>query len=111
MIHPKVSTKYTLHIHLALVLSLGCIFERMGPVASAENTRMEPLPIEGSTAMVKNTIPSPPIHCDSDRQKSMAWCELSCCSTSSSTEAPVVVNPDMVSKKASVGLRMMPLNI
>ena len=84
-----------LHIHLALVLSLGWSFDFIGPVASAANTFMLPPTIEGSMAMVKNTIPRPPIHCVIDRQKSMPW---GMCSTSSSIDAPVVVNPDMVSK-------------
>ena len=33
-----VSTRYTVRIHLALVESLGCNFDLMGPVASAANT-------------------------------------------------------------------------
>ena len=57
-----VSTRYMLYIHLALVESLGCNFDFIGPVASAANTFMLPPTIDGSTAMVKNTIPNPPIH-------------------------------------------------
>ena len=94
-----------LHIHLADVERRGCIFERMGPVASAANTFMLPPTNEGSTAMVKKTMPRPPIHCMSDRQNRMPWGSRS---TSSMMVAPVVVNPDMVSKKASVRLVMLP---
>ena len=56
-------------------------------------------------AMVKNTIPKPPIHCISDRQNSRAWGRDS---TSLMTVTPVVVKPDMVSKKASVILGNAP---
>ena len=93
------------HIHLAEVVSRGCTFARMGPVASAANTFTLPPTSEGMMAMVKNTIPSPPIHCVSERQNRMAWGSRS---TSSSMVAPVVVKPDMVSKKASVTLVMLP---
>ena len=58
------------HSHLALVLSRGCIFDFIGPVASAANTFMLPPTIDGKMAMVKNTIPKPPIHCVSERQNS-----------------------------------------
>ena len=89
-------------MRIAVALRRGCIFERMGPVASAENTFIELPTIEGRMAMVKKTIPRPPIHCDSDRQASIAWWDSNCASTSLSIEAPVVVKPDIVSKKASV---------
>ena len=87
---------------MAVALRRGCIFERMGPVASAENTFIELPTMDGMMAIVKNTIPRPPIHCDSERQASMAWCDSNCDSTSSSIDAPVVVKPDIVSKKALV---------
>ena len=51
--------------------------------------------------MVKKTIPNPPIHCVSDRQNSKP---LGKYSGKSTMEAPVVVNPDIVSKKALVKL-------
>ena len=54
----------------------------------------------------KNTIPSPPTHCDRVRQKRSAWGSRS---TSFTMVAPVVVNPDMASKYASVKLVMYPL--
>ena len=89
-------------IHLAMVDKRGCILVRNGPVASAANTFTLPLPtIEGKMAMVKNTIPKPPIHWVCVRQYSVAWGSHS---TSSRMVAPVVEKPDMVSKKASVTL-------
>ena len=84
-----------LHIHFADVDRRGCIFDRMGPVASAANTFTLPPTNCGSSATVKNTIPNPPIHCISDRQNSSPCGR---CSTSSMTVTPVVVKPDMVSK-------------
>ena len=47
--------------------------------------------------MVKNTMPSPPIHWVIDRQNNSPWGSAS---TSSMMVAPVVVKPDIVSKKA-----------
>ena len=94
-----VSSVYMLQIHFAVVFSRGCILARIGPVASAENTRMLPPTSEGIMAMVKNTIPNPPIHCVSERQNFKAWGSRS---TLSMTLAPVVENPDIVSKYASV---------
>ena len=67
----------------------------MGPVASAENTFTLPPTSEGMMAMVKNTIPNPPIHWVMVRQKSVAWGSTS---TSSMMLQPVVVKPEMVSK-------------
>ena len=56
-------------------------------------------------AMVKNTIPKPPIHWVRDRQKRMPCGKPS---TLSITVAPVVVSPDIVSKNASVTCWMYP---
>ena len=78
-----------------MVVSLGCILALMGPVASAAKIFTLPPTSEGRMAMVKNTIPSPPIHCISERQKSIPWGSTS---TSSRMVAPVVVKPDIVSK-------------
>ena len=97
-----------LQIHLAVVPSLGCIFALIGPVASAENTFTLPPTSDGMMAIVKNTIPNPPIHCVIVRQNSSAWGSLS---TSSRILHPVVVNPEIVSKKASVKLPMYPLKM
>ena len=55
--------------------------------------------------MVKNTIPKPPIQWVNDRQNRMPWGKIS---TSSMIVAPVVVKPDIVSKKASVKLLRYP---
>ena len=53
----------------------------------------------GMTARVKSMIPMPPIHCIMARQICMPWLMFS---IESSTDAPVVVKPDMDSKKASL---------
>ena len=53
----------------------------------------------GTTARVNSMIPIPPIHCISARQMWMEWLRLS---MSSITDTPVVENPDMDSKKASL---------
>ena len=87
--------KKMVQMDFAEVDSLGCSFDFIGPVASAAKTFTEPPTSEGNTAMVKNTIPRPPIHWVKERQKSMPWGKHS---TSSSMVAPVVVNPEMVSK-------------
>ena len=50
---------------------------------------------------VKRMIPNPPIHWVSERQMSMPLLHRS---TSRITVAPVVVNPDIASKKASLTL-------
>ena len=57
-------------------------------------------------ATVKNTIPIPPIQCVMLRQKSMEWGSES---MFVNMLAPVVVNPDMVSKKAFVNEPIVPL--
>ncbi len=67
------------------MLRRGCSLLRIGPVASAENTLTEPPTIDGSTAIVKNTMPSPPIHCVSERQKSSPFGRAS---TSSAMVSP-----------------------
>ena len=73
--------------------------------ASVEKSCLSFLLKEGSRAMEKMTIPKPPIHCRMDLQNSMPWGWLSMLL---STDAPVVVNPDMVSKKASVTESVVP---
>ena len=57
------------------------------------------MPRVGSTAMVKKMIPIPPSQCISDRQKRMEWGRSSMVGKA---VAPVVVNPDIVSKKATL---------
>ena len=53
-------------------------------------------------------IPMPPIHCISARQI-VIECDIP--STERSTEHPVVVKPDIASKKASLTLRGLELSI
>ena len=83
----------------------GCTLSCVGPVASAANTWMPLTPNMGSTAMVKNTIPKPPIHWVIARQNRMPW---GMDSMLFRIVAPVLLKPDMVSKKASVTLGMKP---
>lgn len=68
---------------------------RNGALLSAEKTFTEPPTSEGNKATVKNTMPSPPTHCISERQKRMPWGNRS---TSSKTVAPVEVKPDIASR-------------
>ena len=56
------------------------------------------MPTVGKTASVKKTIPMPPNQCVRLRQKSTECGRLSMLV---STVAPVVVKPDMISKKAA----------
>lgn len=81
-------------------------FVLIGPVASAENTFMLPPTSDGRMAIVKKTIPKPPIQWVIERQNISPCGKLS---MSSIIVAPVVVKPDMVSKKASVKSGMYPL--
>ena len=69
------------------------------PGTSAAYNCIPPIPSKGRIASERTIIPIPPIHCVNDRQKSNP-----CGNDSISVriDAPVVVNPDMVSKKASV---------
>ncbi|CDC70217.1 putative uncharacterized protein [Candidatus Colimorpha enterica] len=70
----------------------------MGPGISARIICIDRPESDGNIAMTKTSTPIPPIQCVKLRQKSAPWLSAS---TSSSTEAPVVVNPLTVSKKAS----------
>lgn len=79
----------------------GWSLSRLTPVDSAEKRDMLPPPKMGSRAMVKHMMPSPPIHWVSTRQNSVPCDSFS---TLSTMEKPVVVNPDIVSKKASVSV-------
>ena len=56
------------------------------------------MPSRGRMATVSTTMPMPPSHCVSERQNRT---DRGSDSMSVSRVAPVVVNPDMVSKKAS----------
>ena len=70
------------------------------PVTSALNICMPPDELSiGTTARVNRMIPIPPIHCISARHIWMEWLRLS---MSSITDTPVVENPDIDSKNASL---------
>ena len=60
---------------------------------------------DGDRVIVKNTIPKPPIHCVIARQKRIP-CGID--SMLFIMVAPVLLNPDIVSKKASVILGIYP---
>ena len=90
---------YMVIIQRAVTDIRGCSLARAMPIVSAANRWRSPSPKMGSTATVKNTIPSPPIHCVIMRQKTRLRGNAS---RSLTTDAPVVVNPAIVSKKASV---------
>ncbi|OPY08667.1 MAG: hypothetical protein A4E67_00933 [Syntrophaceae bacterium PtaB.Bin038] len=69
-----------------------------GEGISALKSCMPPTPSSGRMARERMMIPMPPSHWVRARQKRMP---LEVPSRFDRTEAPVVVNPDMVSKKAS----------
>ena len=98
---------YTVHISLVVMLIFGCNLSCSTPVASALNNCRLPPPKIGSRAMVKHTMPKPPTHCVRARQKSMPRGMVSRWST---TVKPVVVKPDIVSKKAPATEGISPLN-
>src|SRR5690554_1314494 len=93
-----------------LVLSLveGTIFSICGPVVSALRIFMLFKFVVGRKARTKTKIPIPPIQFVKERQKSNPLLKLS---TLSNIEAPVVVKPDTVSKKAFMKLGISPLMI
>jgi hypothetical protein len=66
-----------------------------------------PIPSKGKRATVRTTIPIPPSQCVIDLQNSIP-CDRA--SISVKIEAPVVVNPDIVSKNASVYEGIAPEN-
>ena len=68
---------------------------------------MPPMPNKGKIASDKTIIPIPPIQWVKARHQSRA---LGNCSMSVNMVAPVVVKPDMDSKKESVIEGMAPLN-
>ena len=98
-----VMPEYINQIHLAVTPMRGWTLSFVMPVASAANSCIPPVPNIGSTAMVKKTIPKPPIHCVKLRQNSSECGKLS---RLSMTVKPVVVKPDIVSKKQSVMVGM-----
>ena len=76
------------------------------PVVSALNNCIPPPELSiGNIARVNKIIPIPPNHCVKHLQKRMPWGKLS---ISVKTVAPVVVKPEIVSKKASATFGMHP---
>ncbi len=71
-----------------------------GPGSSDSNIWRPPIRNRGSTASASTMIPIPPSHWLSWRQIRI---DRSSDSTSVTTVAPVVVNPDIPSKNASMG--------
>ena len=90
-------------------LTRGRSFSCVIPVTSALNICIPPDELSiGSTASVNRMIPMPPIHCISERHICTAWLSAALLSI---TEAPVVVKPDMASKKASDTLMLISLSM
>ena len=84
----------------------GCTLSCVGPLASAAKTCKPLTPNIGRMAMVNMIIPKPPIHWVILRQKRSPWGSDS---MSSNMVAPVLLKPDIVSKKALVMLGIYPL--
>ena len=93
-----VKPRYTAHSRRAVSRTRGVRRSPVGPGASASSRLMPPEPTVGSTATTNTMTPIPPIHCVIDRQKSRPF---DVASMSAVTVAPVVVNPDIASNKAS----------
>jgi len=93
------------HNLFAVWVIRGCSLSGVIPVPgiSATNSCIPPIPNIGKIATDKTMIPIPPIQCVILLQKSNP---LGTDSISTRIEAPVVVNPEMVSKKAFVKLGM-----
>ena len=77
----------------------GLSLSATGPGTSAEKSCMPPIPKMGKMARLRTIIPIPPSHCVMLRQKSIPFGNDS---MSFRMDDPVVVKPDMVSKKAFV---------
>ncbi len=105
----RVSTMYMPHRRFAVALIRGRSLSWVMPVTSALNICMPPEWLSmGITARVNRIIPMPPIHCIRHRHICMPCEKLS---IDRSTEAPVVVNPDIDSKKASLSVSGVPHSI
>jgi len=87
---------------------LGCNLSFVGPGISAAYSCMPPIPSNGKTATDSTIIPIPPIQCVMLLQNKIPF---GTASISIRIVAPVVVNPDMVSKNASVKSGITPLKI
>ena len=79
-----------------------------GPGLSARIRFMLEPPPMGMMARMKTRTPMPPIQCVKLRQKIEQWLNAS---TSLNMLAPVVVNPETVSNKASVKEGISPVSI
>ena len=98
-----VSDMYTYHSFLEVSPIFGFSFSCEMPVTSELNRIRPPWWLSmGSMATVKRMIPIPPIRWVKLRQNRMPWGRAS---TLGIIEAPVVVSPETVSKKASATLR------
>ena len=86
---------------LAVCDNLGVILPKVGPGTSACIRDDDSLLVFGKIARVKTKIPIPPIKWEKDLQNKMEWGKSS---TLFATDAPQVVKPLAISKKASTGL-------
>ena len=93
----KVKPTYINHNRFAVSVILGCNLSLLGPGASAVNNCIPPIPNNGNIAIARTMIPIPPIQCVVLRQNKTP---LGTTSISAKTDEPVVVYPDIVSKKA-----------
>ncbi len=97
-----VITVYTNHSDLAVSVMRGASFSSFtAPGVSARYICMPPTPSSGRMATAITMMPRPPNQCRDARQKLR---EGGRPSSPDSTVEPVVVSPDMDSKKASVKL-------
>ena len=90
---------YTINYIRAVSLIFGLNLSLVGPVVSAAKRCTPLIPSMGRIAIEMTTIPNPPSQWVIARQKRMPWDNSSILSR---IDAPVVVKPDMVSKKALV---------
>ena len=100
-----VTIRYVLHSQWVVVETRGWSFPNFKPVLSAEKSCCSPTPRAGSRARVKKMMPMPPIQCIRLRQKRMEWGRPSMWSRA---VAPVVVKPDIDSKKATATRSVTP---
>ena len=94
-----VMARYILYRIKAVWRTFGTSFPTDGPGLSARIRCILELPDSGRTAIRNTSTPMPPLQCVKQRQNAVAR-ESS--STEDSTLAPVVVNPDIVSNRASI---------
>ena len=85
---------------LAVSRRRGTSLPTMGPGTSARITWMVRPEPEGTSAIISTSTPMPPTQWVKLRQNKMPWLRLA--SARLITDAPVVVKPLTVSKKASI---------